>query len=734
MSGPRFAPPAVGVLLFALAAPAVAEPLVEVDTGCNTLWLQYGLRGEDAFRFGPLAGESSGRGGLGLLDLLLCRPLTPADGRHARLALQNLGSAQPRWQLEIGEAGRWRLRADGVRLSDGRRTGQTPLRPAADGSQALPRDWVPGASSAAMPLLLPSLVPVELERRRRSTQVGLAAVLGEGWQLDTRYREQRRGGLRSFAGVAGSTGGNSRAIELAQPLEQRTRDADLAVIKVGPRNSLRIGLLLSHFDNALDAIRWQNPFAGVGGWQAAASHPALMAAQPAPDNRYSQLSLSHARQLQPALHLNADVAWGRLRQDQAFLPYTSVPALATGALALPRASLDGRIDTRLLNLRLAHRPASPWRWDARLRLDERDNRSPVDEYLYIPGDSQQQNAAPNSGTRRFNLTPGWREARLELGAGYHPSRQFGVDLQARRLELDRSGSARSDVDETLLGLRLRQRPSERFDYGMRIEQSQRRGGSYLGSRDFVASHSPDYVATVPGGFENLPGLRQFHLADRRRQRLGLFAGSQLGDGTRLEFDAGLIRDDYRASEFGLTATRIRHLQIDLSQALSAGLWLHAFAGREWLDAEQAGRAFQGGANRLPQAADPNRNWFVSHADRIDSLGLGLSQRSAGSPLRLSASASLSDASGIIQMRTGSALGSAPLPDTRARLLRLEAGVDYRVSSDLELGLHYRAEGFRGADFARDGTAPNTLANVILLGDNGGDYRAHAWLLRLLRRF
>lgn len=721
-------------LLLALSAPAAAEPLAEVDTGCNALWLQYGQRDEDPFRFGPLAGDSAGHSGLGLLDLLLCRPLTPVDALHARLALQGIGSAQPAWQLELGEAGRWRLRAQGARLSDGRRTGQTPMRIAADGSQVLPSGWMPGATSAAMPLLLPSLVPVELERRRRNTQLGLAAMLGEGWQLDTRYREQRRGGLRSFAGVAGSTGGNSRAIELAAPLEQRTRDADMAVIKAGPRSSLRIGLLLSHFDNTLDAVQWQNPFAGVGGWQAAASYPALMAAQPAPDNRYTQLSLSHARQLQPALHLNADLAWGRLRQDQAFLPYTNIPALAAGAVPLPRASLDGRIDTRLLNLRLAHRPASPWRWDARLRLDERDNRSPVDEYLYLPGDSQQQNAASNSGTRRFNLTPGWREARLELGAGYHPSRRFGLDLQARRIDLDRSGSARSDVDETLLGLRLRQRPSDRFDYGLRIEQSQRRGGSYLGSRDFVASHAPEYVATVPGGFENLPGLRQFHLADRRRQRLGLFAGSQLGDSTRIEFDAGLIRDDYRASEFGLTESRIRHAQLDLSQALPAGLWLHAFAGREWLDAEQAGRAFQGGANRLPQAADPNRNWFVTHADRVDSLGLRLSQRSAGSPLRLSASASLSDAEGSIRMLTGSALTSAPLPDTRARLLRLEAGADYRLSRDLELGLHYRAEAFRSADFSRDGTAPNSLANVILLGDDGGDYRAHAWLLRLMKRF
>jgi hypothetical protein len=75
-----------------------------------------------------------------------------------------------------------------------------------------------------------------------------------------------------------------------------------------------------------------------------------------------------------------------------------------------------------------------------------------------------------------------------------------------------------------------------------------------------------------------------------------------------------------------------------------------------------------------------------------------------------------------------------LPDTRARLLRVDASLDYVLRQGLELSLHYRLERFDGADFAEDGSAPNTLANVILLGDESPDYRAQAWLLSLRWRF
>ncbi|SDD14668.1 MtrB/PioB family decaheme-associated outer membrane protein [Aquimonas voraii] len=719
-----------------LSAPAKDAPAwLPVDDGCHSLVLTAALPSADPFRRGALAGRAQDEGALGLLDLLLCQPLSPETSRFWRAEVRDAGGPQPSVSLALGEAGRWRIEAEGGRLSSGVTQVLTPMHADGRGGFALPAGWVPGATTAAMRELLPSLVPVELERRRGQAELRGRAILGAHLQLDARYRESQQSGLRRFAAVSGNTGGNARAILLAAPLDQRTRTADLGLLHAGPRLQLRTGFYLSHFDNALDALSWQTPFAQVAGWAAGTGSPALNRAQPAPDNRFHQLSLAAGYALSPSLRLNADLAVGQMRQNQAYLDYSAVPALlAALSVPLPRPDLDGRVDTRLLSLRLAQRSDSALRWDARLRIDDRDNRTPVDEYVYISGDSELQSAAANSARRRFNVAPGYRDSLYALGAGWHPHQRFGIDAELAHQAIKRTASARSDSREQRLLLKLRHRVGERFDYGFKLGGADREGSTYLGSRDFVESHSPDYIASVPGAFENLPGLRQYHLADRRRHQVGGFASFAASARSQWNLSLGEVRDDYRASEFGLTDSRVRHVQLDLAQGLTQNLWLNAFAGREWLDAAQRGRAFQGGANRLPQANDPNRNWSVKHADTVDSLGVGLAHRAPGSRLRLRADASLSDAQGALRVTTGSALTSAPLPDTRARLLRVDAGFEYVLREGVELGLHYRLERFDGADFAEDGTAPNTLANVILLGDESPDYRAQAWLLNLRWRF
>lgn len=719
----------------AQASDRIDPTWVPVDNGCHSLVLTAALPHSDPFRRSRLAGRNGGRDMLGLIDLLLCKPPAPDASRYWRIEVDAAGGSQPRATLTLGEAGRWRVQADGKRLSSGIEQLHTAMPGDGRGRFDLPLGWVPGTTTAAMRELLPSLIPVALERRRSEAGLQGRAILGRHFQLDARYRESRQSGLRRFAAVTGNGGGNARAILLAAPLDQRTRTADLGLMHVGPRLQLRTGFHLSHFDNAIDALSWQTPFSQVSGWAPGTASPALNRAQTAPDNRFHQLSLALGYVLASNLRLNADVAIGQMRQNQTFLDYSAVPALLAALSApLPRPDLDGRIDTRLLNLRLAQRSESALRWDARLRIDDRENRTPVSEFIYISGDSEVQNTAADSARRRFNIAPSHRDSLYALGAGWHPDRRIGIDAELAHQAIERTASARSDSRERRLALKLRHRASERFDYGLKLSGGDRRGSTYLGSRDFVETHSPDYVATVPGAFENLPGLRQYPLADRRRHQLSAFARFEASERSHWNLNLGELRDDYRASEFGLTDSRIRHLQADLSHALAGNAWLHAFVGREWLDAAQRGRAFQGGATRLAQANDPNRDWAVDHADRIDSLGLGLSHRTPGSPLRLHADISLSDAQGALTVRTGSLLASAPLPDTRARLLHIDARLDYVLREGVELGLHYRIERFDGADFAQDGSAPNTLANVILLGNESPDYRAQAWLLSLRYRF
>jgi MtrB/PioB family decaheme-associated outer membrane protein len=723
---PGRARPAVLVLLAGGLASGAAQACNSIDLGVG--WI------DDAFRYGRYTAMQDG--GFGVLQLHACRRTAPEDARHWSLAVQDVGTRSRRAETRFGVQGRWRFDLFHQQLPTAVDTARTPFRGTAGAAQTLPPAWQAAPSTAGMARLLPSLGPVDLGSRRTRDGFGAGLVLPLGWQIESSARQDRRHGLAPFAGVIGSTGGNARAALLAVPIDQRTRRYDVALLHAGRAQQWRIGYHASVYDNGIDAWRWQNPFAAVAGWHPAASHPGGSGqAQPPPDNRFHQLSLATARTLTPTLRFNADVAIGSMRQDQAFLPYTVNPALqATIVEPLPRPSLQGRIDTTLVNLRLASRPAGGWHWQAALRFDERDNRTPTDAFVGVGGDSQAQNAAATSGQRRFNLPFSDRRSRASVDTGTRLGRSLRFDAGLAHETVERRFAARERTEESRLTAAFRGDLGATVVGGLRFNAAERDGSTYIGSRPFVAGHAPAYVATVPGAFENLPELRQFHLADRSRRQVALFANWLPDPAWAFGVAWGTARDDYRRSELGLTESRLRDVMLDGSWSSDGGWRLHAFAGREWLDARQDGRSFSGGAVRLPQAQDPSRNWNASHYDVIDSLGGGLVHEPPGAALTWRADYVVSDVRGQVDVLTGPALSSAPLPDTRARLSRLDLGFDWHIATASTLRFTLRGEHFRSRDWAYDGVGPGTLANVILLGEDSPDYRALAVVLAWRREF
>jgi MtrB/PioB family decaheme-associated outer membrane protein len=718
-------------LLLAAPSSAMASP----DT-CGALDLGLGWLDDPAFRHGRFAGES-GRGSFGVLRLDACGRADRSDeARYWMLRLEDADLDARRAVLRFGIAGRYRIELEHRGLSGPRDPASTPLRDVGGNALRLPADWIATPTTAGMTRLLPSLGEIELGSTRRLNAIGLAAVLPAPWSIETRVHSEARSGLKSFAGLIGNSGGNPRVIMLPEPIDSRTHAFDATLLYAVPERQFRIGYHLSLFDNAYASLQWQNPFAAIAGWDPAAGHPlGLGQAQPAPDNQFHRLAFAYAQPLSSRMRLNADLALGRMLQDQAFLPYSVNPALQDSILEpLPRTSLDGRIDTTLFNLRLVSRAASGWHWTAAYRLDDRDNRTPQAEYLGIGGDSQRQDASPASVRRRTNLPYGYREQRLGVDAGTRAGKRTRIDLGAAQSRTDRSWSARERTDETRMHLAIRSEPHEWLNLAARVSGSERGGSTYLGNRSFLATYAPAYTATVPGGFENLPGLRSFPLADRRRLQSGLALGLTPGPRWNLGLGGGTTQDDYRRSELGLTEARIRDLNFDANFVAAEGWTLHAFASREWMAFAQDGRSFQGGANRLPQAADPARNWNAQHRDRVDTRGLGMRRDVGDGRLSLGLDVARARVRSEVQVTTGAALSALPLPATRARLTTLDLDARWRVGGRTELLAAWRLESFRSSDWARDGVAPNTLANVILLGEQSPAYRSQAVSLALRYRF
>jgi len=711
-----------------LASPWVAQACNEVEFGLG--WLD-----DDGFRYGALAGtRRDGSFGVLRIDACSARGVAQADPLYWVLSADRLGLDSRSGTFVIGRQGQFRVEARHQRLPGQRDRALTPMQGVGRDTLRLPAGWVAAPTTAGMASLLPSLGEVSLGVERRRSGLGLAAVLPQPWLLETRLAEDRVSGLRPFAGVIGSTGGNARAILLPAPVEQRTQRFDAALLYAGRERQFRVGYHLSLFDNQQGRLRWQNPYAAVAGWAPSAAFPqGVGQAQPAPDNQFHQLSLALTQALGAQSRLSADLALGRLRQDERFLPYSIDPALQATAQPLPRQSLDGRIDTTLLNLRLINRPAAGWQWQAAYRFDDRDNRTPMAEWLYVAGDSLAQNAAATSNRRRFNLPYSLRTQRLGVDAAKRLPAGWRLELGAAHQRDERDFAARRRTDESSLSLRLRGELSETLRGGLRLAGSDRDGDSYIGNRAFLSTFAPGYTDTVAGGFENLPELRSFPLADRRRSQAGLFLQWLPLERWSFGLNSTLSDDDYHRSELGLTGARLRDLQLDASHA--AGEWTHhLFAGREWLDLDQDGRAFQGGANRIPQSQDPARNWRAVHRDRVDSAGLGLNRDFRDGRFRLGAEYSWSLARGEVRVDTGPALSSAPLPASSARLQRLQVDAQWRLDPRFDLRLAWYQERFASRDWAFDGLGPNSLANVILLGEQSPDYRASALSLSVVYRF
>lgn len=700
---------------------AQTRPLNYVEIG-------IGHVSDDSARFGRYNGLYE-KGFFALFDLSwLQRADWDADkADFLAIQIRDGGLGNRRVDVRLGRQGRFALEASyreqNARWGDGL---QTIYRPDADGSLTLPADWQTAANTAGLSQLLPTLHEFDLRQRRRQVGVGGQAHFAERWRFSSQVRQEDRDGQRTLAGLFGNTGGNPRAAFLPVPVDYRTRFIDLGIDYGDRQRQFRFAYHGSLFNNNQASLRFANPFAGVGGWAPGSGYPdgtgqlAL-----APDNQFHQLSAAGGFQLRPGLRGLAEVAIGRMNQDEAFLPFTANPILAESIVqGLPTSSLDGQIDTTVINLRLTGRSSNQFQWNASYRFDDRDNRTERREFVYIGGDSQQQDAGETSSRRRYNPIYDYRSQRLRLDGSWRLPGQTRLSTAYQRERIERSDVARRRSDEDRVELRAQKPLGERVQASVRLQWSDRRGSAYDGASGFLATHDPAYTDTLAGQWANLPALRQYHLADRRRNQAAFSLQFNPADAWTLGLESAWMDDDYRRSEVGLSNSEIRSLSINLSYTPGRNWSAHAFYSRELLDSEQLGFSFRGGPNRLPDLANPERAWQVDHRDRVDTAGLGLRREWMDGRFSLSGDYVHARARARLDASTGSALSSAPLPTINNRLNSFMLRASYRINPALSLHGRLWRESFNSSDWALDDVAINQLANVILPGEESPNYRVN----------
>lgn len=584
----------------------------------------------DSYKYGDFTGlDQEGFDVLGNFDIRRRAPWESEETWNLRLRGYNLGLDSRSLRAEYGQQGLFDVWADFSQIpkfwSD---DVETPYRGFGSRFLDLPPDWVAADSTAGFLTLDGDLRRHSIEHLRRDVGGGFSLALPWDLELEASYNRETKEGRKFTSAVIGSSGGNPRAAIVAEPVDYETQDVDALLRFNGERGQLQLGYYLSHFDDANESLTWQTAFLrppGSGTWDPSASFPSGLGRKSTPpDNVFHQIRGSGGYNLPWwNTRVTGDVAFGWMRQDQSFLPYTVNPILAASITQdLPRRDFDGKIDTTAATVRVDSRPLPKLRLNGRFRYDDRDNESPRNVYVYIPGDSQPQGTLASS-TARVNLPYSYQLADLSFEAAYEIFERTELAAGYRYQEIERTFSEVHKTDEDIYTARLTHYPFHWLSLRVDGEISDRGGSEYEGNLPFLEGTTPQHLATLGPGelFENNPDLRKFYFADRKRNRESGTLTLMPLDWLDLSFAIDNTNDNYDHTDIGLLHTRAFTYTFDVSISPCESFTTHAFYSNERFRTSQRGHSFSGN-NVEADLADPTRSWRASDEDDIDTIGWG----------------------------------------------------------------------------------------------------------------
>jgi MtrB/PioB family decaheme-associated outer membrane protein len=665
------------------AAPAAAAPSGPDTSGwaCRfcaleegwQAWLEprLGLVSDSSYRFGDFTGLHEDGGVGDLAGGFRWRAPESGDGVDASLERAGLDSAA--LGIHGGRAGLYEawfryealphyVAADGA----------SPFR--GDAQLALPAGWTTAGSTGGMAGLDAALRGVSLDTKRERTALGASFVPHRLADLRVEYRRDELRGT-------GLTGGSflTLASQLPRPVDQTLDRVDASLAWRGGLGHAQLAFESSFFSNGARALAWENPYNPLT--------PGATAGRlaQAPDNSAYRASLAAGTAPGGPLQASAQLALGRHEQDARFLPATTNP---DEAVVLPRASLDGRVDTLQLNARASY-ALGRYRVTADLLRDDRDNRTAAAAYTQVVMDTF-------TGDVRTNAPFGFTRDRWRVSAERRASPRVAVGLDEDRRERRLHGVG--ETTERRYWGRVGWRPFDGADLKLRLAHGRREGNEYAQAADAPLQN---------------PRLRAYNTAERERDEAR--ADFSLGAGRLTQaFHVLYARDDYPDSVLGRTSGDELGYGADIAAQVGENLSWSAFASHRERETGQAGSQAFGAPD-----------WLADQEDASNALGAGVAWRGPRG-FDFGADYALATSAGSITMLAAAAHREFPVLATRWHDARVFGRYAWRPDLSLRLDVLY--ERYTARDWGLDGLAPDTVGNLVALGQGTQDGSVTAILL------
>lgn len=301
---------------------------------------------------------------------------------------------------------------------------------------------------------------LKLETEREQITLGGKKHFPGGFAVRASFRNEEKDGERLFGR------GTSGAQEfLAEPIDSTTNQFELVADYTGQRLQLTGGYYGTRYDNHVPGLT-------IAGGSGAA--PPLIALPPG--NESHQAHLAGGYSFTPTTRGTFKVSYTHATQDERFI--TTPPAPNT------RTHLGGEVDTTLVHLGLKSRPLPKLSVAASLRYEDRDDQTPVDQYIPLnpptaggltgTASSDGKNV-PHSRTSKL----GKLEVSYQLPQGYRLTGGLDYDRRERSHPAVRSVSYRDHTEETAYFVELRRSLSETLNGALSYVESNRTGSDYL---------------------------------------------------------------------------------------------------------------------------------------------------------------------------------------------------------------------------------------------------------------
>jgi hypothetical protein len=659
----------IALLATAFAAPLLAQEPAEKDTSFTLVGgpqyvNQDGLgRGEArfkefrdvpqgfAFEFGRFA-------------------WTPKD-KKLLFSLTAIDAAQDdqRYFLDLTNPARFSFTASYVELPRFYSSGSTTLwSGAGTGTLTLSDSFRQGAELAAgsptapfaspdlkayMDAALSAADPFDLETKRKDLAGALDFGLASGFTLSVTGSYGRREGTRplgygtyirrqALSGVPGTGAGSFwretvevRGSELVEPLDHTVTEGGVTLTWAKKGHTITAGWFGSRFRNDTSALYFDNPFEGAPGRASATifnpasdQEPgapfgnnqlrglyARSSTQLAPDNDYDRIFANASFKLGASTRLSAVVARGKLKQNDAFLPYAESDQVVSSEAGqpleyarnkpLPQPSLNGEMTTTQADVK-ATTKLGPVALRAGYRYYDLEDDRPS---IQFPGYSSSGDSYFRRGIGQtvsgqkvlFNIVGGYTRDRFNAGGAF----KLGpVTLDAEYIRTVWDYDARQ-VDKTT---------DDAFKGTLRFMA----GGAQVNA--FYLRASRDYEDRYDVGLET-SGVRAYDVWTRDRDQLGVDVNLPLSDQLVLAAGGSYWKDEYPGAVEGFTYGY--GLQDGMSGSAFAGL---TWSKNEWVVGAWAGidqyewNSFQVTKTSLTTDYNPTNRWSRGSSDDVFWIG------------------------------------------------------------------------------------------------------------------